>query len=291
MPAKAQSPSPSRSRSSAPKAPLSARADPHALYQCAVQSPDAEIDFVDDTYKSLRGKRASTIREDFCGTAFTSCEWVRRRSTNTAFGVDLDKPTLDWGLAHNISQLKPDARARLHLLNDNVLSVATLAPVDIVLAMNFSYFIFKQRDLLRRYFAHVRQGLAHRGLFILDAYGGSDAFKELREKRPIKKGPQGIGPFTYVWDQAHYDPITADTRCHIHFHLRDGSKINKAFTYEWRLWTLAEIREILEEAGFAKSTVYWEGTDPKTNGGNGDFQPAEHGEADLGWICYIVAEK
>jgi len=290
MPTKAN-PRRSRAKTKPTKAPLSARADRHALYQHAVQSVDAEIDFVDETFKALRGRNASTLREDFCGTALTSCEWVRRRTTNTAHGIDLDQPTLDWGAEHNLAALPSARRGRVHLHNENVLTVRTPKPVDIVLAMNFSYFIFKQRSLMIRYFSSVRRGLAEGGVFMLDAYGGSDAFKEIREKRPIKKGPRGIGPFTYVWDQAHYDPITGDTRCHIHFHLRDGSKINRAFTYEWRLWTLPEIKEILAEAGFARSTVYWEGTDAKTNSGNGHFEPAEHGEADLGWICYIVAEK
>lgn len=274
-----------------PKTPLSAVADRHALYQHAVQAVDAEIDFVDDTFKSLRGRRATSLREDFCGTANTSCEWVRRRPGNTAVGVDLDQPTLDWGIEHNLSKLKPAARARVTLMRDNVLTVRTKRPVEIVLAMNFSYFIFKDRATLRSYFAHAREGLADGGLFILDAYGGSDSFREISEKRPIKQGPPGIGPFTYVWNQAKYDPITGHTLCHIHFHLRDGSKINKAFTYDWRLWTLPEIQEMLAEAGFARSTVYWEGTEPGTREGNGVFEPAEHGEADLGWICYIVAEK
>ncbi len=280
------------SKPSRPRRPLlSARADRHALYQCAVQTPDAEIDFVDDTFRALRRRRASVLREDFCGTAFTSCEWVRRRPSNLAYAVDLDQPTLDWGAAHNLSQLKPGARARLTLLNSDVLDVRTRRAPEIVLAMNFSYFIFKRREILRRYFAKVRADLAEGGLFMLDAYGGSDAFRELRERRPIRKGPRGIGPFTYIWHQARYDPITGGTLCHIHFQLRDGSKINQAFTYDWRLWTLPELQEVLAEAGFARSTVYWEGTDPKTNEGNGVFEPAEHGEADLGWICYLVAEK
>ncbi|MFM9958846.1 MAG: class I SAM-dependent methyltransferase [Phycisphaerales bacterium] len=271
--------------------PLSARADRHELYQCAVQTPDAEIDFVDDTFKSLRRRRATVLREDFCGTAFTSCEWVRRRPGNIAFGVDLDRPTLDWGAEHNLAKLKPAARARLTLVESDVLEVKTRRAPEIVLAMNFSYFLFKQRDLLRRYFAKVRADLSEDGVFMLDAYGGSDAFRELREKRLVKKGPRGIGRFTYIWQQAKYDPITGEQLCHIHFQLRDGSKIRKAFSYDWRLWTLPELREILAEAGFARTTVYWEGTDPKTNEGNGDFQPAEHGEADLGWICYLVAER
>ena len=41
------------------------------------------------------------------------------------------------------------------------------------------------------------------------------------------------------------NPITHATTCHIHFKFPDGSKLKKAFTYEWRLWTAPEIRELL----------------------------------------------
>ena len=66
--------------------------------------------------------------------------------------------------------------------------------------------------------------------------------------------------------------------------------MEKAFTYEWRLWTLPEIRELLEEAGFGRVTVYWEGTD-EDGEGNGEFEPTTRGDADAGWIAYLVAEK
>ena len=99
------------------------------------------------------------------------------------------------------------------------------------------------------------------------------------------------GDFTYVWDQAKFDPISSHMTCHIHFHFDDGSKMRKAFSYDWRMWTLPEIRELLEEAGFKKSTVYWEGTDEEEEEGNGEFTAAEEGEADPAWIAYIVAEK
>lgn len=269
--------------SSAKKTPLAAKADRHDLYQRAVQAVDSEIDFVDDTFKELRGRRATLMREDFCGTANTSCEWVRRRPGNRAIGVDLDLPTLEWGRKHNLAKLKGDGADRVTLLNENVLSVQT-EPVDIVLAMNFSYFIFEQRDIMRRYFASVRESLAEGGLFFLDCYGGYDSFRECQDKRPINKD------FTYVWDQYSYDPITGHMVCYIHFHFRDGSKMNRAFHYEWRLWTLPEIRELLLEAGFQRATVYWEGTDDSGEG-DGNFEPATHGEADAAWIAYVVAEK
>ena len=67
-----------------------------------------------------------------------------------------------------------------------------------------------------------------------------------------------------IWDQKAYNPINGDMLCHIHFSFPDGSKIKKAFTYDWRLWTLPEIRELLLEAGFQRATVYWEGTNEET---------------------------
>jgi hypothetical protein len=78
--------------------------------------------------------------------------------------------------------------------------------------------------------------------------------------------------------------------CYIHFHFNDGSKLRKAFHYEWRLWSLPEIREILLEAGFSKVTVYWQGWD-ENDEPDGIFVPATKGEADPGWICMISAEK
>lgn len=268
-------------------APLAAKADRHVLYEHAVQCVEAEIDFVDDTFKDLRGRRARVIREDFCGTANTSCEWVRRRPTNRAIGVDLDASVLEWGLKHNVGRLKPAQRKRIDLINADVLHVKT-EPVDAILAMNFSYWLFTTRDALRGYFKTVRDSLAPGGMFFLDCYGGADAHKETREKRPIQYPG---GTFTYVWDQAHFDPVTNMMQCYIHFHFPDGSKINRAFSYRWRLWSLPELRELLAEAGFARSTVYWEGTDEDTGEGDGNYEPVERGDADPAWICYLVAER
>ena len=97
--------------------------------------------------------------------------------------------------------------------------------------------------------------------------------------------------FTYVWDQHSYDPITGDVVNHIHFRFPDKTRMEKAFTYEWRLWTLPEIQELLIEAGFTNVTVWWEGTEEDGDGGDGNFEPAERGEACEGWIAYITAEN
>lgn len=262
-----------------------ATADRHVLYQLSVQDVESEIDFVDDTFRDLRGKRASRLREDFCGTGNTSCEWVRRRRTNTAVGLDLDSETLEWGRENNIAKLKPHARERVSLYERDVRTPGRgTGNMDVVLAMNFSYWILQERETLRKYFESVRSSLAPGGIFFLDHYGGSESMTEQREKRDIEEG------FTYIWDQHQYNPITGWMQCYIHFHFPDGSKMKRAFSYEWRLWTLPEIREILREAGFQRVTVYWEGED-EDGEGNGVFEPTEVGDCCPAFIAYIVAEK
>lgn len=261
---------------------MAQRADRHELYEASVQDVETECDFITETFRELRGRNPVTFREDFCGTASACCEWVKRGTRQQAFGVDIDASVLQWGRQHRLNGLTEDQRHRVTLVEGNVMTAATPA-VDVVGAFNFSYFIFKRREQLREYFTAVKRSLGPDGVFFLDAFGGYEAFEEMKEKTKHDG-------FTYVWDQARYYPVTGELLCHIHFRFPDGSKLKKAFTYDWRLWTLPEIREVLGEAGFGKSTVYWEGTDDDGDG-NGEFAPEEHGEADAGWIAYIVAEQ
>ena len=267
-----------------PKRPPQAEsADCHALYEDAVQSAESEIDFVDAQFQQLRGRRAQHLREDFCGTANVCCEWVRRRARNVATGVDLDSEVLAWGKAHHVASLSPEAQQRVTLLEGDVMRVET-SPQDLVLAMNFSYWIYKERAALRAYFRRIHSALADDGVFFLDCFGGYDAFRELKESTKHDG-------FTYVWDQAAYNPVNGHMQCHIHFKFKDGSRIKNAFSYDWRLWTIPEIREILEEAGFIKSGVYWQQWDDDEEEGTNEFELVETADADAGWICYIAAEK
>lgn len=257
-------------------------ADRYRLYEKAVQDPDAEVLFLEEKFFKARHRLPRTLREDFCGTAQVACRWVESRRTRRAVGVDCDAEVLEWARKNNLARLNTTQRRRIRLVQDDVLR-AMVGPHDLVIAMNFSYWVFKNRETLRRYFRRVRQSLAPDGLFLLDAYGGYEAYQILREQRDMTA-------FTYIWDQADFDPITHATTCHIHFKFPDGSRINRAFSYEWRLWTLPEIREILSEAGFGKTTVLWQGIDDETGEGNGDFQPVDQGAPDAAWIAYIQAE-
>ena len=76
--------------------------DRHKLYEIAVQSPDVNADFFDRVYRRLNGTKPRLLKEDFCGTALLSAEWVKKRKKNEAIGVDLDRETLRWGKKHNI---------------------------------------------------------------------------------------------------------------------------------------------------------------------------------------------
>lgn len=263
---------------------MAEQADIHELYELSVQNVEHEIEFMQSTFQALRSRTAHLFREDFCGTASASCQWVRQGEDFKAIAVDIDPAVLDWGRKNRVGRLPAADQARVSLIESDVLTVET-PPVDLLAAFNFSYWIFDTRAKMLRYFERVRETLKDDGLFFVDLFGGSEAFDETREKTKFKE--EG---FTYIWDQAEFHPVTNYMRCHIHFKFKDGSRLKKAFTYEWRLWSAPEIRELLEEAGFRKSTLYWEGED-EDGEGNGEFTPDEQGEADLAWIAYIVAEK
>jgi SAM-dependent methyltransferase len=272
---------------SAPNAcPLAERADRHRLYEHSVQCAGAEVDFIDQSFRLLRGRSARLLREDFCGTASVCCEWVRRRKTNRAIGVDIDREVLDWGRSNNLSELPEDLARRVTLLEADVLEVETPSP-DIIIAMNFSYWLLKHRSALKRYFKRVRKALKDDGMFFLDAYGGYDSYRIITEERTIEG--EG-GDFTYIWEQERYDPVSGRLVCHIHFAFPDGSRMDRAFSYDWRLWSLPEIRELLDEAGFKRVICYWQGWDQDGNP-DGVFTPVEAGEPDAGWIAYLTAEK
>jgi len=260
--------------------------DRFRLYQLAVQNPVAEIDLIDRIFEERHGRLARALREDFCGTAALCAEWVRRRADNRAWGVDLDPEALDWGRRHNLRPLSTEQRARVRLIRGDVLSVKTPRP-ELVVALNFSYWLLHTRQALLTYFQRVRALLPPTGLLVLDAHGGPESLRLGTETRRIHD-PLGDG-FDYIWERADLDPITGRQRCHIHFRFDDGSSLERAFSYDWRLWTLPELRELLDAAGFSRVQVYWQGWDAHDEP-DGWFVPVERGEPDEAWIAYLSAE-
>jgi hypothetical protein len=258
----------------------------YAMYELSVQSPDYHAEWFAEIFKEIGGKDARSMREDFCGTFALSCEWVKLNEANTALGVDLDPEPLAYGRKVHLPELTASQRKRIQILKANVLSVK--APkVDLILACNFSFYIFKQRATLIEYFRKCHQSLAKSGMLMLDLSGGPGMIEEMKERKKLRD--KKLGRFTYVWEQKSFDPITHDGKYAIHFKTPDGYLLEDAFTYDWRLWTIPEVRECLAEAGFPESCVYWE-TMHKGEG-TGEYIRLENGDNAHAWIAYVVGMK
>jgi hypothetical protein len=254
-------------------------ADKHWLYEKSVQTPDVEAVFIDRVFKKEFGRLPTSLREDFCGTAILCTEFVKRREGNTALGVDLDGPTLEWGRVNNVQPLGDRADA-VTLLENDVRDVPG-PKADVLTATNFSWWGFKTRGELGEYLRGARNCLRDDGMLMMDCYGGPEAQVPQFEERELDG-------FDYVWDQDTWNPITHEVECKIHFDFPDGSRMKNAFEYDWRLWTLPETCDLLKECGFSKVVVFWEGTD-KEGEPNGIYKPSRKGDLAPAWVAYIIA--
>ena len=250
------------------------------FYERSVQNAEGEVSFMHDEFKRFYGRSPFVFREDFCGTGAISCAWVQQDKNCEAYGVDLDPEPLKMGLERHYSKLSKTEQKRMQYLQKNVLTVKT-SPVDVVCAFNFSYFIFKTRKQMLQYFKAVRKSLNKQGVFFLDIFAGPESQKLVTDVKKLKN-------LTYYWECQHFNPFTHECTFAIHFKDAKGKKHNNVFTYNWRFWTMPEIRDILAEAGFSKTVVYWEGDDADGNG-NGVFTPAEDAENCDAWVSYIAA--
>lgn len=285
------------------------RADPYDCYGRSVQDPAHEVELFERIYRELSSNRPRKsaarqprrLREDFCGTFAVCSEWVASKRTREAVGVDLDPEPVAWGREHHFADLTSAQQSRLHLHRADVCDLLDSDTsggggegwADILAAQNFSFWTFQTRDALGHYFRTAHAHLAPGGVMVLDMMGGGDCYtvdhEDYREVSPATS-PRRVG-FTYVWEQHAFNPITRDATFHIHFRFRDGSELDRAFTYDWRFWTIPEVRELLTEAGFTSTHVLWEGTDEDTGDGDGEWHVTEEGTPDPSWIAYIVGVK
>lgn len=168
-----------------------------------------------------------------------------------------------------------------------------LVPRDIVCAFNYSCCCLHKRAELVLYFKHVLGVLSKKGgIFVMDLYGGTSSESKLRLQRRFPN-------FTYIWEQAEFDIIGRKTRISLHFHLqKQQRKLRHAFSYSWRLWSLPEIKDCLEEAGF-QSVHFWIRQMPDTEanrrtegfgaGRDIKYEEVKTFEQEDAWNAYIVA--
>jgi hypothetical protein len=104
---------------------MAEQADKHELYELSVQNVENEIEFLQDTFRQIRGRAAHVLREDFCGTASACCQWVRQGEEFQAIGVDIDASVLEWGRNNRLSKLETADRARVRLIESDVRTAET----------------------------------------------------------------------------------------------------------------------------------------------------------------------
>lgn len=255
--------------------------DKYKAYSTAVQAPETDARFLRRVYRETIGEEPYVLREDFCAAFEICAAWAGLGPKYKAIGLDIDPEPIEYGLG-KLRSLSSDVQKRVSVLTQDVLK-AKAPKADIVCALNFSYSIFKDRPTLLNYLKRVRRGLSQHGIIVMDNFGGPYTYAANVETRRYPG-------FTYQFEQTFLDPLTHEAQWAIHFIPKNGKKIKNAFTYDWRLWSIPELRDLLLEAGFRDVIYYLEGTDSKGRG-NGKFRWSTKGEEWGSWLSYIVGLK
>ena len=62
-----------------------------------------------------------------------------------------------------------------------------------------------------------------------------------------------------------------------------------AFVYDWRLYSIPEVRDALLEAGFSDVSVFWESS--HMGKGTGEYVQSSKGDNDYSWTAYVVGVR
>ncbi len=256
--------------------------DPYQLYQNAVQAPESDIEFFEQRFLEARRRTPLRLREDFAGAGFLSLNWALSDPERTAVAVDVDPEPVAWGYLHNFGEGNGDGADRVEQVVGDAREDHG-GDFDAVCAMNFSFCILQKRQELLAYLKSACTALVEDGVIFLELCGGTELETTATEEREIEGG-------TYIWEQAAFNPINHELTCFIHFILEDGTRLHRAFEYTWRLWSIPEVRELLAEAGFARSEVYWEAVNDEGEG-TGEYHLTEEEENQESWLVYIVGYR
>jgi hypothetical protein len=261
------------------------------LYRAAVQHPQAEANFARRVHAYGNRNHAAPLRlkEDFAGSASVAALWCLLDPRHEAWAVERHAATARFAQRHVQRELGREA-ARCHVIRADVHDV-TEPRVDIVLALNFSVFIYHERSALCDYFAAARKSLRPGGALIIDAYGGPGAMTPMLQKRRVPASCEcGTPALEYQWQQVSHDAATGRVDNRIHF--RVGRRlIRNAFRYDWRLWSLPELREAMLDAGFARATAWCDRYDPAANTSDGVYRPTRTMPNRHDWVAYVSGHR
>lgn len=268
----------------------------HDLYELCVQSPKHLVPFI----RAVHGGSPVVLGEDFAGSAALTHLWVDSSPDAHAVAVDLDDDALHQHGDHE----------RIVKHRADVMEVPD--PADVIFVGNFSIGYLHTRAALVAYLKHARGRLVatgkepragaigQPGVFICDTYGGESAFLtgEVHRDHWIpadeKFGEHKGKRVRYTWEQREADPLTGMVTDVLHFRVESGGMIDQemldAFVYEWRLWSVPELRDAMAEAGFARTEVYAKTADAVDEDGNAYVLPVEDPEElDDSFIVLVAA--
>jgi SAM-dependent methyltransferase len=253
--------------------------DRHALYELCAQNPARDARML----RALHAGEPRVLGEDFSGTGAISRAWAGLFPGARAVAVDHDPEVL--------------ARARgapgVKAVCADVMRVRER--VDVIGVLNFSICELHDRARLVAYLAHARARLRRAGVFVADIYDGSDAFATGVVSQRVRLPGRGPARFVrYQWEQRHADPTTGRVVNAMHFTLpptasRPRERLQDAFVYDWRLWSVPELRDAMAEAGYAATEVFARTADATDADGNLYASPVQDAR-ELGdsFAAYVV---
>ena len=209
---------------------------------------------------------AKVLHEDFSGTGAVSREWVRTNADARAIATDLATDALRLGeslaagegigpgrIIWRCADVRPGGENGA--ANE---ANATATRADVIFVGNFSIGELHSRAELNDYLRSAKSRLATGGVFVCDTYGGAAAFRTGLVHR-THEGREPGERILYTWEQRSVDPFTMRVENALHFRIeQDGEIVAQhfdAFVYCWRLWSVAELRDAMAEAGLANTTV------------------------------------
>lgn len=250
--------------------------DKYACYEACVQSPADLVPLL----RAIHGADPRVLAEDFAGTAALSLAWVERVDGGRAIATDHDPAPLGRHPGH----------ARVLRRVCDVLDAGDVA--DVLFVGNFSIGYHHTRADLLAYLRHARGRLEAGGSLVCDTYGGESAFLTGAVHR-LHPGP-GATTIRYTWEQRAADPLTGRVLDVLSFRVeRAGTIVQElpdAFVYDWRLWSVPELRDAMIEAGFTTTEVYAKLPDAVDDAGNAFAEPVtEPEDLDDSFIVLVAA--
>lgn len=249
------------------------------LYEWCVQAPELQARFL----RALHPGSPRILIEDFCGPASIARAWCLLDARFRALGIDRDTEPL----THAARRASEQGIGRPQFRGVRADVRRAKEKGDIIAAFNFAVCELHVRKDLLAYLRRARLRLKQRGIFACDLYAGRDAF---RPSRSTVTRTTPAGPVRYTWEQRSADVLAARVENAIHFRLLRGKEMRDAFVYDWRLWSIAELRDALFEAGFASSEVHLSYGEAIDADGNPVPVAAAPGDAlDENFVAYVVA--